>query len=88
MSTEKPSTLATQIEMPGMPGSERGGNFAEAANLAPGQIVRYSGHVWGGPRFGAHGRVVRALHRKAVVDLGPSGRWHIPYHFLKIGEAA
>ena len=74
-------TPVTQLTMAGMPPPGR----TEAAalyDLAPGQVVQYLGKVAGGPRYGDRGLVKETLVRRAVVDMGRSGTWRIPYHFL------
>jgi hypothetical protein len=77
-----------QIKMPGMPKAKAPRIVADPSHVTPGQVVQYLGRVHGGPRFGVEGRVVQTLRRKAVVDLGRAGKWHIPYYFLTIPEAA
>ena len=77
-----------QIKMPGMPVPKAPRIVAGPSRVTPGQVVQYLGRVSGGPRFGVEGTVVQTLRRKAVVDLGRAGRWHIPYYFLTIPEAA
>ena len=57
-------------------------------SVAPGQEVLYLGKVNGGPRFRSRGVVKQAYRRKAVVDMGRMGTWHIPYYFLSLPEAA
>ena len=57
-------------------------------NVSPGQVVQYCGRIRGGPRFGVKGTVVEIRLRQAVVDLGQSGRWHIPYYMLMLPAAA
>ena len=77
-----------QIKMPGMPDAKAPRIVSDPTCVTPGQVVQYLGRVSGGPRFGVEGTVVRTLKRKAVVDLGRAGKWHIPYYFLTISEAA
>ena len=77
-----------QIRMPGMPTPQAPRVAANPARVTPGQVVQYLGRVNGGPRFGVEGTVVQTLRRKALVDLGRAGKWHIPYYFLTIPEAA
>ena len=48
----------------------------------------YVGRVSGGPRYGSLGVVKHSLQRKAIVDMGRSGLWHIPYYFLALPQAA
>ena len=83
-----PFILETQLKMPGMPTPRTRYPMGEWGSVGPGQKVEYLGWVVGGPRFGSRGTVMRALRRKAVVDLGSAGTWHIPYHFLAIPRAA
>ena len=77
-----------QLKMAGMPTLRRRYSRVDRRDLGPGQQVEYLGWVAGGPRFGSQGTVMRALRRKAVVDLGTAGTWNIPYHFLAIPTAA
>jgi hypothetical protein len=79
----KPTQVA-QLQMPGMPPSARASADASPSNVAPGHEVRYVGKVPGGPRYGTKGVVKRALGRRALIDLGRSGTWHIPYYFLAV----
>lgn len=78
----------TQLHMPGMPTTDSTGAVASCYTVEPGTQVLYVGTVGGGPRYGARGVVKTALHRKAVVDMGRMGTWHVPYYFLGIQEAA
>ena len=82
------TTSATQLRLAGMPPPERTGAATTFENLSPGQVVQYMGKVSGGPRHGATGLVRQASGRRAVVDLGRSGTWHIPYYFLAIPPRA
>ena len=50
----------------------------------PGQRVLYVGRVSGGPRRGSRGLVKATLGRRAVVDMGGSGTWTIPYYLLEV----
>ena len=77
-----------QLKMPGMPLPRQRYPMGNGRGVGPGQKVEYLGWVAGGPRFGSQGIVKRALRRKAVVDLGNAGTWHIPYRFLAIPRAA
>ena len=77
-----------QIPMPGMPDPPAVTRIHGSAGIAPGQVVEYQGRIIGGPRFGLRGKVVSARVRQAVVDMGPAGTWHIPYHFLALPKAA
>ena len=77
-----------QLKMAGMPTLRPRYSKVDCRDVGPGQKVEYLGWVAGGPRFGSQGTVMRALRRKAVVDLGSAGTWNIPYRFLAIPEAA
>ena len=73
-----------QLAMPGMPSIPRSEANATRYNLSPGQVVRYLGNLPGGPRYGSRGIVEGVLGRRAIVDMGRVGRWHIPYYFLSV----
>ena len=47
-----------------------------------GEEVLYVGDVKGGPIMGSKGIIKRLYARKALVDMGPSGIWNVPYYFL------
>ena len=85
--SEGRATLA-QLSMPGMPMPAPAHATANFATAWPGREVLYLGRVGGGPRYGSCGVVKRALHRKAIVDMGAWGTWHIPYYFLGLPQAA
>ena len=72
-----------QIEMPGMPTRGGAGDRFMGGSVAPGTVVLYMGNVLGGPRRGERGVVRRSDSRRVLVDMGRSGRWHIPYYFLR-----
>ena len=76
-----------QIPMPGMPETPRRIASAALQNLWPGREVIYVGDVRGGPRSGARGVVKRTLGRRVEVDMGRSGTWHIPYHYMALPPA-
>lgn len=76
------SSPHVQLEMPGMPQAPRPLPNATSSNLGPGTQVRYIGAVDGGPRYGATGYVRRSGSGRAYVDMGRSGRWHIPFNLL------
>ena len=76
-----------QLRMPGMPRRRRG-TAIELATLSPGIEVEYIGRVGGGPRYGATGVVKETLSRRALVDMGMSGRWLVPYYFLDVASKA
>ncbi len=71
-----------QLEMPGMPATTSPLPNATSSNLGAGTQVKYIGAVDGGPRYGATGFVRRTHSGRAYVDMGRSGRWHIPYYLL------
>ena len=72
-----------QLRMPGMP-QRRRGTVVELSALSPGIEVEYVGRVGGGPRYGSTGVVKETLARRALVDMGMSGRWLVPYYFLDV----
>ena len=88
MSVSDRAVDSPQIPLPGMPDPPAIIRIHGSGSIAPGQLVEYQGRIIGGPRFGLRGRVVRTRVRQAVVDMGPAGTWHIPYHFLALPKAA
>lgn len=88
MRDEEPSDPIEQLQMPGMPRAQRPGPAASSQNVAAGTEVLYTGYFPGGPRHGARGVVRRASGRRAFVDMGHSGMWHIPYYFLSVHARA
>ena len=67
------------------PYSEDLGSLAvmqNALDVDTGQSVIYVGDVLGGPLKGESGIVKRLYGTKALVDLGRSGTWNVPYYFL------
>ncbi len=67
------------------PYSEDLGSLAVMQNpldVDTGQAVIYVGDVLGGPLKGELGIVKRLYGTKALVDLGLSGTWNVPYYFL------
>ena len=76
-----------QLRMPGMP-QRRRGTVVELSTLSPGIEVEYVGRVGGGPQYGATGVVKETLARRALVDMGMSGRWLVPYYFLDVLDEA
>ena len=78
---------STQIAMQGMPVGPAVRRPLTANSLAPGQPVQYHGRIKGGPRFGLIGTVVDTHLSQAVVDMGPHGRWRIPYYLLSVPQA-
>lgn len=81
MEDESPGPPLTQLTMAGMPLPVRTAPV-NLYDVSPGQVVKYLGKVAGGPRYGDRGLVKETLARRAVVDMGRSGTWRIPYHFL------
>ena len=81
-------TANHQLRMPGMPLRRLLPKVATCCSVHVGQQVVYMGNVNGGPRYGSMGVVTEALQHKAVVDMGTSGVWNIPYHFLTLPQAA
>ena len=77
-----------QLRLPGMHSQPATPKSATCCSVHVGQQVVYLGSIHGGPRFGSSGVVTEALRRKAVVDMGKSGVWNIPYHFLTSPQAA
>ena len=88
MRDEKTPEPVEQLQMPGMPNPQRPGASASSQNVAPGTEVLYTGYFSGGPRHGSRGVVRRASRRRAFVDMGRSGMWHIPYYFLSVHSRA
>ena len=72
-----------QIEMPGMPARGASDGRVTGGSVFPGTVVLYMGNVLGGPKCGERGVVRRSDSRRVLVDMGRSGKWHIPYYFLK-----
>ncbi|MCH7787123.1 MAG: hypothetical protein IIC22_06405 [Chloroflexi bacterium] len=79
---------SSQLPMPGIPTPEGQHPATSCCNVAPGQEVLYLGRISGGPHYRSRGVVKQALQRKAVVDMGRLGTWHIPYYFLSVPKAA
>ena len=77
-----------QLGLPGMHSHRSAPKSATCCSVHVGQQVVYMGNIHGGPRFGSAGVITEALQRKAVVDMGISGVWNIPYHFLTLPQAA
>ena len=82
MNTAPTETSPEQLSIPGMPARQNPAEGVTAIQAVPGQEVIYLGKVRGGPRYGARGTVRRAKGKRALVDMGRSGAWHIPYYFL------
>lgn len=77
-----------QLRLPGIHSHRNMPKSATCCSVDVGQQVVYMGNIYGGPRFGSTGVITEALQRKAVVDMGKSGVWNIPYHFLTLPQAA
>ena len=88
MKTRGREARGTQLSMTGVHRPADARSYKSCYGAAPGQHVLYLGKVRGGPRYGSVGKVKEALARKAVVDLGGAGVWHIPYYFLGLPRAA
>ena len=88
MPTPDRAVDSPQIPMPSMPDPPTITRIHGSGSITPGQVVEYQGRIIGGPRFGLRGKVVRTRVRQAVVDMGPAGTWHIPYHYLTLPRAA
>lgn len=88
MVSSSSDTNIRQLRLPGMHRSHARPKSATCCSVHIGQQVVYMGNIHGGPRYGSIGVVTEALQRKAVVDLGTSGVWNIPYHFLTSPQAA
>lgn len=88
MRQTKANANTQQLHMPGMAAYHRPPAVVTCCSVEPGQSVIYTGKVSGGPSFGSTGVVTQARQRKAVVDMGTSGVWNIPYYFLTAPQAA
>lgn len=80
--------ILNQIPMPGMPNTNKEVHQNNFQRTRTGENVLYTGNIYGGPRYGSHGIVKKVFLRKAVVDLGISGTWHIPHFLLSTPKAA
>ncbi len=83
-----PNMARFQLAMPGMPPIRRFRGNASTTNLNPGMQVKYIGAVDGGPRYGSTGFVKRTGSGRAYVDMGSSGRWHIPFYLLFVAPGS
>ena len=88
MTTQISDFASPQMLMPGLPRLGEARVRLGPLNARPGQVVQYCGRIRGGPKFGLYGRVVEARPRKAVVDMGDNGTWHIPYYMLAVPAQA
>ena len=77
-----------QLSMPGVDAQVHAHPIVNGSAVESGHEVMYLGKIAGGPRYGSHGIVKKALHRRAVIDMGRSGTWYIPYYFLAFPQAA
>ena len=87
MSPAETKGAPTQLSMPGMEDLSPLTYPGHCCSLAPGQRVTYLGRIPGGPPYGSQGTVKEAHRRTALVDMGESGLWRIPYHLLGIPVA-
>ena len=71
-----------QLVMSGMPAGPAVHTSVQCCDMTSGTSVVYLGNISGGPRYGSRGRVKRPLAQRAVVDMGRTGTWHIPYYLL------
>ena len=71
-----------QLVMSGMPASPAVHTYVQCCDMKSGTSVVYLGNISGGPRYGSRGTVKRPLAQRAVVDMGRTGTWHIPYYLL------
>ena len=78
----------SQLPLPGVPTPVDLRQMPSYREASPGQEVVYLGKIGGGPRYGSRGVLMRTLRSRAVVDMGRSGTWHIPYYFLAESPAA
>ena len=76
--------VVAQFPLSGIPEPPQGPRRASCCDVRPGQEVRYLGNIRRGPRYGAHGVITSTLRRRAVVNMGRAGTWHIPYYFLAV----
>ena len=90
MNDSKANPAVIQLTMEGMstPKHMQANAYVDHLGVLPGQEVMFLGKVIGGPLYGSFGIVKRAFPRKALVDMGLSGTWHVPYYFLGLPEAA
>ena len=63
-------------------------NSTAYVQVTTGQSVVYIGQIKGGPRYGTTGVVRRTMVKKALVDMGQSGAWNVPYYFLSSTQKA
>ena len=71
-----------QMAMAGMEIPSSSPSSVRCCDLTAGSAVKYLGSVQGGPRHGSRGTIRQPLARRAVVDMGRVGTWHIPYYLL------
>ena len=81
-------TGSSQLKMPGLDQFNITNQSPNCCTLEPGVHVQYIGKINGGPKYGTSGIVKKALHQRAVVDMGLMGTWHVPYYFLGVGRVA
>ncbi len=56
---------------------------SDCCSLLPGTQIVYVGRIGSSLQYGDMGVVIQALRNRAVVDMGPSGTWHLPYYVLR-----
>ena len=81
--TQTPEPVA-QLAMSGTPEGPAVHSALRCCDVASGSTVVYVGNVSGGPRYGMRGTVKQTLARRAIVDMGRLGSWHIPYYLLAV----
>ena len=82
MSPTQTREPVAQLVMSGIPDSPAVHTALRCCDMTSGSTVVYVGNVSGGPRYGSRGTVKRTLARRAIVDMGRLGSWHIPYYLL------
>ncbi len=87
MTTATRKVPQEQMSMPGMP-APYAPVYANSNNVMPGQEVVYLGDLTGGPPAGARGLLKERLGWRAVVDMGRTGVWHVPYYLLALPHSA
>ena len=72
----------TQLSFPYEVSADSLKTVNNSLNINAGQSVVYIGDILGGPVRGEFGTIKRLYGTKAVVDLGLSGVWNVPYYLL------
>ena len=81
MTTASRKVSQEQMSMPGMP-APYAPIYVSSDKVLPGQMVVFLGNLAGGPPAGARGVLMERLGWRAVVDMGRTGVWHVPYYLL------